>query len=123
MKVLIPEMRASIAPLLSSEEPPGAGPGANKVASGSTVYTPSRICGVFGVGPDQEWGEWLLAQLERAVPASVLERKGILEMAALGTQAPSRKGERMRFWCQAQALIAVLSLTSTVTLGKLLKPS
>lgn len=58
------------------------------MASGCPLYTtPSRIRGVFGVGPGQSVGVgeregWLLAQLRRAVPAPVLERKGILEMIA-----------------------------------------
>lgn len=41
---------------LCSEEPAGDGPKANKAASGCPLYTPSRICGAFGVGPGQSIG-------------------------------------------------------------------
>lgn len=61
-------------------------------------------------------GGWLLAQLRRAVPAPVLERKGTLEMTAsssLGdtgdTGIPGGKW-RIRLWGQTQALKAVLAL-------------
>lgn len=46
-EVLILEIKTSPSPSLCSEESPGAGPQANKVASGCPVYTPSRICGVW----------------------------------------------------------------------------
>lgn len=46
----------------------------------------------LGLGQARSGGGWLLAQLGRAVPASVLERKGILEMvgssSSLGTRHP-----------------------------------
>lgn len=96
-EVLILEIKISPAPSLCSEASPGAGPQAKKVASGCPVYNPSRIYGVWVWDQARSWGGWLLAQFVGAIPASVLGRKGILEMVAssssLGTQASRRRVE------------------------------
>lgn len=47
----------------------------------SVLLSPGSLV-PLGWGQARGGGRWLLAQLIRAVPASVLERKGILEMTA-----------------------------------------
>lgn len=81
----MPGTRASPAPSPCFDEPPGA-------------WLP-RLHSLLDLGGGVGGG-WLFAQIGRAVPASVLERKGIAEMFAssssLGTQAfQEERGEKV----------------------------
>lgn len=98
--------------VLRSPEGLGLRPTKWHLAALSTLPPGSLVS--LGWGWARSGGGWLLAQLGRAVPASVLERIGILEMVAssssLGTQASNRGVERMRLWGQTWGLIAILPL-------------
>ena len=119
--------RASPASSMCFEEPPGAGPEANKVASGYPVRTPSQICGASGVGPGQGAEDGSSPRLgEPCLPLSWREsasqRWRSLPLL-LGHRHFSRRVERKWLWGPTQAPTAGLPLTSGVTLNKFLKPS
>ena len=119
--------RASPASSTSFEEPPGAGPDANKVSSGYPECTPSQICGASEVGPGQGAEDSSLPGLgEPSLPLSWRERayrKWLSLLLLLGCRHFSRRVERKWLWGPTQAPTAGLPLTSGVTLDKFLKPS
>lgn len=109
------------------EEPPGARPEANEVASSCPVYTPSQICGASGVGPGQGAEDGSSPGLgEPSLPLSWREsasQRWLSPPLLLGHRHFSRRVERKWLWGPTQALTAGLPLTSGVTLDKFLKPS
>lgn len=118
--------RASPASSPCFEEPPGAGPEANQVASGCPVYTPSQICGAPGVGPGQGAEDGSSPGLgELSLPLSWRERasqRWLSPPLLLGHRHFSRRVDRKWLWGPTQAPTAGLPLTSGVTLDKFLKP-
>lgn len=109
------------------EEPPGARPEANEVASSCPVYTPSQICGASGVGPGQGAEDGSSPGLgEPSLPLSWRERasqRWLSLLLLLGCRCFSRRVERKWLWGPTQAPTAGLPLTSGVTLDRFLKPS
>lgn len=123
--VLMLRTRASPASSLCFEEPPGAGPEANEVASSCPVYTPSQICGASGVGPGQRVEDGSSPGLgEPSLPLSWRERasqRWLSPPLLLGPRHFSRRVERKWLWGPTQASTAGLPLTSRMTLDKFLK--